>query len=88
MPFKQWRQQNQQRKYAVPEQVMEKMAGKLELPTPDEAHQVSYYIDGNLNHYLQKNKINHLPLDKRQAKILVLRNVDIAFKEFSCSSNN
>ncbi|WP_272525729.1 AAA family ATPase [Providencia sp. PROV196] len=47
VPFKQWRQQNQQRKYAVPEQVMEKMAGKLELPTPDEAHQVSYYIDGN-----------------------------------------
>ncbi|HEC8323118.1 MULTISPECIES: AAA family ATPase [Providencia] len=47
VPFKQWRQQNQQRQYAVPEQVMEKMAGKLELPTPDEAHQVSYYIDGN-----------------------------------------
>lgn len=46
VPFKQWRQQNQQRQYAVPEQVMERMAGKLELPTPDEAHQVSYYING------------------------------------------
>lgn len=46
VPYKQWRQQNQQRKYAVPELVMERMAGKLELPTPDEAHQVSYYING------------------------------------------
>ncbi|WP_353242390.1 AAA family ATPase [Providencia sp.] len=46
VPDKQWRQQNQQRKFAVPEQVMERMAGKLELPTPDEAYRVSYYING------------------------------------------
>lgn len=46
VPYKQWRQQNQQRKFAVPENVMERMAGKLELPTPDEAFQVSYYING------------------------------------------
>ncbi|MDR2226214.1 MULTISPECIES: AAA family ATPase [Providencia] len=46
VPAKQWRQQNQQRKFAVPEQVMERMAGKLELPTPDEAYRVSYYING------------------------------------------
>ncbi|ENG4186291.1 AAA family ATPase [Providencia rettgeri] len=45
VPFKQWRQQNQQRQYAVPDNIMERMAGKLELPTPDEAHQVSYYIN-------------------------------------------
>lgn len=46
VPAKQWRQQNQQRKFVVPEQVMERMAGKLELPTPDEAYRVSYYING------------------------------------------
>ncbi|MTC36765.1 AAA family ATPase [Providencia alcalifaciens] len=46
VPYKQWQQQNRQRKYAVPENVMERMAGKLEIPTPDEAHQVSYYING------------------------------------------
>lgn len=46
VPYKQWRQQNQQREFAVPEQVMERMAGKLELPTPDEAYRVSYYING------------------------------------------
>ena len=46
VPFKQWRQQNQQRQYVVPDHVMERMATKLELPTPDEAHQVSYYVNG------------------------------------------
>ncbi|HEF8771298.1 AAA family ATPase [Providencia manganoxydans] len=46
VPYKQWQQQNRQRKYAVPENVMERMANKLELPTPDEAHQVSYFING------------------------------------------
>ncbi|EMS1062072.1 AAA family ATPase [Providencia stuartii] len=46
VPYKQWQQQNRQRDYAVPEKVMERMASKLELPTPDEAHQVSYVIQG------------------------------------------
>lgn len=47
VPFKQWEQQNRQREHAVPDNVMARMATKLELPTPDEAHQVSYFINGN-----------------------------------------
>ncbi|MEQ4620277.1 AAA family ATPase [Providencia vermicola] len=46
VPYKQWQQQNRQRQYAVPEKVMSRMADKLEIPTPDEAHQVSYFING------------------------------------------
>lgn len=45
VPYKQWMQQNRQRQYAVPDNAIARMAGKLEVPTPDEAHQVSYYIN-------------------------------------------
>lgn len=46
VPCKQWQQQNRQRKHVVPDNVLERMSRKLEIPTPDEAHQVSYFING------------------------------------------
>lgn len=46
VPYQQWQQQNRQRQYAVPEKVLARMASKLELPTPDEALHVSYFING------------------------------------------
>jgi predicted kinase len=47
VPFKKWQQQNAQREHAVPDAVLSRMAYKLELPTPDEALKVSYYINGD-----------------------------------------
>ncbi|EKT58596.1 AAA family ATPase [Providencia sneebia] len=46
VPYKQWIQQNKQRKYRVPDDAMARMLRKLEFPTIDEAHQVSYFING------------------------------------------
>lgn len=46
VPYKQWQQQNRQRQYTVPEKVLARIVGKLELPTPDEALHVSYFING------------------------------------------
>ncbi|OTA18974.1 poly polymerase [Xenorhabdus beddingii] len=40
-----WRQQNSNRQYAVPDKVMERMLSKLEVPAPEEAHEVCYFID-------------------------------------------
>ncbi|AOM42440.1 AAA family ATPase [Xenorhabdus hominickii] len=43
--YKLWRQQNSHRQYAVPDKVLDRMLGKLEVPTPEEAHEVCYFID-------------------------------------------
>ncbi|WP_340609567.1 AAA family ATPase [Xenorhabdus bharatensis] len=45
---KQWRQQNNHRQYVVPDKVMDRMLSKLEVPTPEEAHEVCYFINGLL----------------------------------------
>ncbi|WP_159566428.1 AAA family ATPase [Budvicia diplopodorum] len=45
VPYDRWRVQNNNREYAVPEKVLERMLSKLELPTPDEAHDVIYHTD-------------------------------------------
>ncbi|WP_140918563.1 AAA family ATPase [Limnobaculum xujianqingii] len=46
VPYVKWKQQNSARIYAVPDAVMDRMLAKLELPAPEEAHEVIYYIDG------------------------------------------
>ncbi|MEQ1964548.1 AAA family ATPase [Xenorhabdus khoisanae] len=43
--YKRWRQQNSNRQYAVPDKVMDRMLDKLEVPVPEEAHEVCYFID-------------------------------------------
>ncbi|MBK5142417.1 AAA family ATPase [Budviciaceae bacterium BWR-B9] len=48
VPYVKWKQQNNTRTYAVPNMVMERMLAKLELPVPEEAHEVIYYIDGRI----------------------------------------
>ena len=42
VPWAQWKQQNARREYAVPEAVVMRMASRLEVPQPDEAHSVEY----------------------------------------------
>ena len=42
VPWAQWNQQNARREYAVPEAVVMRMASRLEVPQPDEAHSVEY----------------------------------------------
>lgn len=44
VPWAQWKQQNVRRKYAVPEAVVMRMASRLEVPQPDEAHSVEYRV--------------------------------------------
>ncbi|WDC30871.1 AAA family ATPase [Escherichia albertii] len=44
VPWAQWKQQNARRKYAVPEAVVMRMASRLEVPQPDEAHSVEYRV--------------------------------------------
>lgn len=44
VPYAQWRSQNQQREFAVPDAVMDRMLAKLEVPQRDEAHRVEYRI--------------------------------------------
>lgn len=48
VPYVKWKQQNSARAYAVPDMVMDRMLTKLELPVPEEAHEVIYYIDGRI----------------------------------------
>lgn len=44
VPWAQWKQQNARREYAVPEAVVMRMASRLEVPQPDEAHSVEYRV--------------------------------------------
>ena len=44
VPYNQLIQQNHNRDYKVPEKVIEKMIGKLEIPTVREAHEVEYVV--------------------------------------------
>lgn len=44
VPWQQWKQQNSNREHAVPEAVIERMAAKLEVPQPDEAHCIEYRV--------------------------------------------
>ncbi|AUT95920.1 HD domain-containing protein [Citrobacter europaeus] len=44
VPWVQWKQQNANRQYAVPDAIMMRMAAKLEVPQPDEAHCVEYQV--------------------------------------------
>lgn len=44
VPWAQWKQQNAVREYAVPEAVVMRMASRLEVPQPDEAHSVEYRV--------------------------------------------
>lgn len=44
VPWAQWKQQNARREYAVPEAVVMRMASRLEVPQPDEAHGVEYRV--------------------------------------------
>ncbi|MBD2797340.1 AAA family ATPase [Xenorhabdus sp. 18] len=46
--YKRWRQQNSNRQYVVPDKVMDRMLGKLEVPTLEEAHEVCYFIDSKM----------------------------------------
>ena len=46
VPYAQWQRQNNARNEAVPVKVMERMLSKLEVPTPEEAHEVIYWIEG------------------------------------------
>ena len=43
-PYKVWRQQNRNREYALPEQVLDVMLQKLEVPQLTEAHRVEYVV--------------------------------------------
>jgi predicted kinase len=44
VPFKDWMKQNSNREHPVPANVLEKLLGKLEVPTLDEAHHVQYVV--------------------------------------------
>lgn len=44
VPWTQWKQQNANRQYAVPDAVITRMAAKLEVPQQDEAHCVEYRV--------------------------------------------
>lgn len=44
VPYTIWRKQNQKRDYAVPEQALDRMLSRLEVPLVNEAHQVEYVI--------------------------------------------
>ncbi len=46
VPYQKLISQNHNRQYKVPEQVVEKMIGKLEIPAPYEAHHVEYQTGG------------------------------------------
>lgn len=43
-PYNIWREQNKNREYALPENVLDKMLSKLEIPQLTEAHEVEYII--------------------------------------------
>lgn len=43
-PYELWRSQNRNREYPLPENVLDKMLGKLEIPQLTEAHEVEYIV--------------------------------------------
>lgn len=45
-PYEIWRTQNRNREYPLPENVLDKMLQKLEIPQLDEAHDVEYIVEG------------------------------------------
>lgn len=47
VPYHQWQKQNNARVEAVPSKVLDRMLGKLEILTPDEAHYVIYHVNGH-----------------------------------------
>ena len=49
VPYKQLLSQNNNREYKVPEDIMNKLIGKLEPPTYDEVHDIQYVIHGGIN---------------------------------------
>lgn len=44
-PYSVWRRQNSTREYEVPETVLDKMLGRLEVPQLTEAHEVVYVVE-------------------------------------------
>jgi putative nucleotidyltransferase with HDIG domain len=44
VPYDQWQKQNKEREHPVPPRVLSRLLDKLEVPTPDEAHQVKYVV--------------------------------------------
>lgn len=46
VPYIQWQKQNNARVESVPIKVMERMLTKLEVPSPEEAHKVIYWVNG------------------------------------------
>ncbi|MDR0219518.1 MAG: AAA family ATPase [Enterobacteriaceae bacterium] len=48
--YQQWRRQNKNRQYVVPDKVLDRMLSQLEIPTPDEAHEVCYFINSTMIH--------------------------------------
>ncbi|OAT37398.1 hypothetical protein M983_0355 [Proteus myxofaciens ATCC 19692] len=48
VPYHQWQKQNNARvEEAVPSKVLDRMRGKLEILTSDEAHYVIYHVNGH-----------------------------------------
>ena len=43
--YKQMIRQNANREHKVPESVIEKLLGKLEIPTPNEAHELEFIVE-------------------------------------------
>lgn len=43
-PYEVWRKQNRDREYPLPENVLDKLLGKLEIPQITEAHEVEYMV--------------------------------------------
>lgn len=46
VPYKKVLYQNHNREYPIPETVLERFINKLEMPSPSEAHQIQYVVDG------------------------------------------
>ena len=44
VPYSKLKKQNLNRKYPVPKSVIEKMIGKLEIPTTKEAHDIEFVV--------------------------------------------
>ena len=44
VPYYDWHRQNSNREHPVPTNVLQRLLGKLEVPTPDEAHSVEYIV--------------------------------------------
>ena len=46
VPYLQWKNKTAQERKRFPDKVMERMLSKLEVPTPEEALNVIYWVDG------------------------------------------